>query len=179
MLSQVVSIGRSFNGDSLSYLCVGAVDLKGFDNKVILSLNFIFSRNPLSNFNFLPLTEYWKRFFISSLPRSSSCSLLFVNGLVFLDKIFQLVVELPDISAIQKRIYWNKLLNISNPDEPKVTKVEVNEIKRKVESAPHNSDKMDIANNTEGSVEKKQIAREQAISSVSIREDEKCEYSGL
>ncbi|HKO81598.1 MAG TPA: P-loop NTPase fold protein, partial [Chitinophagaceae bacterium] len=94
-------------------------------------------------------------------------------GLVFLDKIFQLVVELPDISAIQKRIYWNKLLNISNPDEPKVTEVEVNEIKRKVESAPHNSDKLDIANNTEGSVEKKQIAREQAISSVSIREEEK------
>lgn len=94
-------------------------------------------------------------------------------GLVFLDKIFQLVVELPDISAIQKRIYWNKLLNISSPDEPRVTEVEVNEIKRKVESAPHNSDKMDIANRTEGSMEKKQIAREQAISAVSIREEEK------
>lgn len=35
-------------------------------------------------------------------------------GFVFLDKIFQWTVELPEISSNQKKMYWNSLLNIKD-----------------------------------------------------------------
>jgi hypothetical protein len=93
-------------------------------------------------------------------------------GLVFLDKTFQLTLELPDISAVQKKIYWNDLLNISSDDSSENNK-NVEEMKEKIKSAATNQQKMDIADKTTDNPKKQQIAREQAVSSLSIREEEK------
>jgi hypothetical protein len=94
-------------------------------------------------------------------------------GLVFLDKIFQLIVELPDISAIQKKIYWNKLLNINDPSQPVLTNAEKTDIENKVLSAVHNDEKLNVVNQTATSQEGKQYAKEVAVSTVSILEEEK------
>ncbi len=93
-------------------------------------------------------------------------------GLIFLDKIFQWIVELPDISVFQKRTYWNYLLDIKDSDKPKITKEEIQTIKRDVKSAPTNTAKIKLAD-TSQSEEKQQIAREVIVSSLSIKEEEK------
>lgn len=94
-------------------------------------------------------------------------------GLVFLDKIFQLIVELPDISAVQKKTYWNKLLNIDEPGQPALTDAEKTVIQNKVASAIHNDDKLNTADQAGSSTEGRQYAKEVAISTVSILEEEK------
>jgi hypothetical protein len=94
-------------------------------------------------------------------------------GLIFLDKIFQLIVELPDISSVQKKIYWENLLNVLSPGQPIVTAAERSEIKEEIRAAGNNANKMNIAARKTGSAAIQQVAREEALGSVSIREEEK------
>lgn len=94
-------------------------------------------------------------------------------GLVFLDKIFQLIVELPDISAVQKKIYWNKLLNIDSPDQPKLSEAKKSQIRNEITSAATNATKLNTASQSDASPQEKQFAKEIAVSTVSIAEEER------
>lgn len=94
-------------------------------------------------------------------------------GMIFLDKIFQLIVELPDISSVQKKIYWDNLLNVSNKEKPDEMKQEKAELQQKLTHATTNAQMMEIANRSANSPAMEQVAREVALSEFSIREEEK------
>ncbi|MHC1777799.1 MAG: P-loop NTPase fold protein [Lentimicrobium sp.] len=94
-------------------------------------------------------------------------------GMVFLDKTFQWILQLPDISSLQKKIYWHSLLNISDPEQASVTEADFSEIENQVNSAKNNIEKMNIVFESDENTMKQQIAREQIVSSLSIGEEEK------
>ena len=91
-------------------------------------------------------------------------------------KIFQLIVELPNISANQKRTYWNSLLNIAAEADSKITKEEIKNIKQTVENAASNKAKIRLADES-NSYGHQQATREAIISSISIvEEDQRTEH---
>ena len=94
-------------------------------------------------------------------------------GWVFLDKIFQLIVELPDISSAQKKIYWDKLLDISEAKENGNTGADINEIKKQIHAAANNTEKMKFINTNLVTPENKQMVREEIVGSLEIGEEEK------
>jgi hypothetical protein len=94
-------------------------------------------------------------------------------GRVFLDKTFQLILELPDISPAQKKQYWNSLLNVSNNGDNDITDDDMNEINKEIHNAKTNAEKLNLANNTGASSAKVQKIREEVIGSLSIKEEEK------
>ncbi len=93
-------------------------------------------------------------------------------GMIFLDKIFQLIVELPDISSVQKKIYWDNLLNVGNKAETGQLEHQKSEIKKMVEQAGNNVGKMNVANTHADNPKMQQMLREEVLSSLSIREEE-------
>lgn len=94
-------------------------------------------------------------------------------GIVFLDKIFQLIVELPDISSVQKKIYWDNLLNINDNKEPESTNTERKAVQEKIKGARSNANKMEIANEQTSSSQIQQMVREEVLGALSIQEEEK------
>jgi hypothetical protein len=89
-------------------------------------------------------------------------------GLFFLDKIFNFIVELPDISAVQKKIYWESLLQTSKNK----TKKNLVTIQEDVKYAKTFSDKLELVNQTENTFDKQQY-REEIVRSISIEKEEK------
>ncbi len=89
-------------------------------------------------------------------------------GLVFLDKTFQLIVELPEISATQKALYWSKLLNVSDEAHAE----EESDVISKVEKETNLQGQLAILDSTIG-IRAQQIVREQIVNSISIQEEEK------
>jgi len=94
-------------------------------------------------------------------------------GLVFLDKVFQLIVELPDISAVQKKIYWENLLNIKSASEAKSMDIERKAVQTKMQEASSNANKMEIAKEPMSSPKSQQMVREEVLGALSIQEEEK------
>jgi len=93
-------------------------------------------------------------------------------GLIFLDKIFQWTIELPNVSVFHKRTYWNFLLNIADPTKEQATEKEIENINKAVKNAVTNSDKISLAK-TNISEQHQQVTREAIISSISIKEEDK------
>lgn len=89
-------------------------------------------------------------------------------GLVFLDKIFQWIVELPEISAVQKKVYWDSLLNIGRPE----TEVEQQYIEQKIRTSGSLQDKLTVVDETD-SPAARQFAREKVVESLSVQEEER------
>ncbi len=94
-------------------------------------------------------------------------------GMVFLDKIFQLIVELPDISSVQKKIYWDNLLNINVAIEAEAMDTERKAVQIKVKVARSNANKMEIANDQTSSPQLQQMTREEVLGALSIQEEER------
>jgi len=94
-------------------------------------------------------------------------------GLVFLDKTFQLILQLPDISPSQKKRYWNFLLKVVNKKENEEDNIEIVEINKKINETSTNRQKIKLAENVLGSDEAKQRVKENVIGSISIKEEER------
>jgi KAP family P-loop domain len=90
-------------------------------------------------------------------------------GLVFLDKIFQLIVELPDISAAQKRIYWESLLRPRKKSDMAATEANVTQ---EVQGAPTLSEKLGLIEKTKDPL-KKQLYREEIVRTTAIQNEDK------
>jgi len=93
-------------------------------------------------------------------------------GLIFLDKIFQYIVELPHISSVQKLGYWNYLLNGGTINGQDLT-AKRKEIRRNVETKFSNKEKIQMARSTVSNDLESQIVREEVISSLSIGEEQR------
>lgn len=93
-------------------------------------------------------------------------------GIVFLDKIFQLSIELPSISTVHKENYWNHLLNLQNTGNGNGTDIIRQEIKEEVHQKATNYGKLNTLKETEGSL-RSQIKREEILTALSIGEEEK------
>lgn len=89
-------------------------------------------------------------------------------GLVFLDKIFQLIVELPDISAAQKRIYWESLLRPRKKSDMAATEANV---VQEVQQAPTLSEKLGLIEQTKDPL-KKQLYREEIVRTTAIHNED-------
>ena len=94
-------------------------------------------------------------------------------GLIFLDKIFQYIVELPSISAVQKLEYWNYLLQGAKAkDQGKLDEVRAS-IRAEVESRYDNKGKINLIASSGKKGFERQILREEIVNSLSIGEEEK------
>ena len=90
-------------------------------------------------------------------------------GLIFLDKIFQWILELPDISAEQKKIYWGNLLDASAPNKKEAV---VKAIKQEVLNTNTMTEKMGLIDKTPDAATK-QLYREAIVSTTAIQKEER------
>jgi hypothetical protein len=89
-------------------------------------------------------------------------------GFVFLDKVFQWTVELPEISASQKKMYWNSLLNIR--DETQHT--DGQDVGLQIRNEDSLQGKLGVVDRATDP-RMMQEARELVIDSLSVQEEEK------
>lgn len=87
-------------------------------------------------------------------------------GQTFLDKTFQLIVELPDISIDHKTNYWNSLLGIKNQEAVDNKK---SELSKKVENAKNNEEKLALV--TESETPEMQFVREEVVRTLKIAQE--------
>jgi hypothetical protein len=92
-------------------------------------------------------------------------------GLIFLDKIFQLIVELPSISSVQKLSYWNYLLGGAKNREELEEKRKA--AREKLDKLGNNNAKMKLIKEESGNDIDNQILREEGIGSMSIGEEQR------
>lgn len=88
-------------------------------------------------------------------------------GHVFLDKIFQWIIELPEISVEQKKLYWDSLLNISRPSQHEDQVL----IREKINQASGLKTKLTVIDEL-ADKNAQQFAREQVVASLSIQDEE-------
>lgn len=94
-------------------------------------------------------------------------------GLIFLDKVFQMRIELPDISAEQKRAYWNSLLSgrkVIKKDEQE-TEIEDKTLQQ-VRDAKSIEEQFRILDKVEEEHDLHQKVREEMLKSISIQEEQ-------
>lgn len=90
-------------------------------------------------------------------------------GYIFLDKVFQLIVELPEISRAQKQLYWGKLLNIYEKED-----IENEEsIKAKIDIKSSDIEEQVKVLNSEIGEKSKQLAGQYIVENISIQKEEK------
>lgn len=88
-------------------------------------------------------------------------------GLIFLDKVFQMRIELPDISSEQKRIYWNSLLNKKKEEQKDEQKREAAEkTLNNIRNASTIEEQFNILDKIEDDQELHQKAREELLKSI-------------
>jgi hypothetical protein len=93
-------------------------------------------------------------------------------GLIFLDKIFQYIVELPNISSVQKLGYWNYLLNGGKLNKEEL-KAKREEIRKNINSKFSNQEKIKFARSTGTDELENQLVREEVVSALSIGEEQR------
>ncbi|CAN5605925.1 hypothetical protein BH10BAC3_BH10BAC3_04170 [soil metagenome] len=93
-------------------------------------------------------------------------------GLIFLDKIFQLIVELPNISSVQRLSYWTYLLDGAAPKTKKAMEDKRDAIRTEVENKGSNKGKMSMIKTAGKNGIEGQLLREEVVSSLSIGEEE-------
>jgi hypothetical protein len=94
-------------------------------------------------------------------------------GLVFLDKTFQLVLEIPMISPDDKQRFWNTMLGINDEQKRESVKEAQDKANRLLKDCKGNKEKLKMATNYSEDPLMAQALREQAVQQLSIEEEEK------